>query len=96
MFKIKRTILLVSLLLTGFSSWAMSPKEIIYKAYISADMQLWRTVIDNLHAKANKTLEQELELLNYARHTLGIPLSVLWLRNRTQQGQSAVPWPQEH
>ena len=71
MFKIKRTILLVSLLLTGFSSWAMSPKEIIYKAYISADMQLWRTVIDNLHAKANKTLEQELELLNYEYGYIG-------------------------
>ena len=75
MFKIKRTILLVSLLLTGFSSWAMSPKEIIYKAYISADMQLWRTVIDNLHAKANKTLEQELELLNYEYGYIGWCLS---------------------
>ena len=67
MIKIKQKILLVSLtlLLTSLSSWGMTSKQIIYKAYISADMQLWRTVIDRLHAKANKTLEQELELLNY-------------------------------
>ena len=77
MIKIKQKILLVSLtlLLTSLSSWGMTSKQIIYKAYISADMQLWRTVIDNLHAKANKTLEQELELLNYEYGYIGWCLS---------------------
>ncbi|ATV32141.1 hypothetical protein [Prevotella intermedia] len=77
MIKIKQTILSVSLilLLTGLSSWATSPKKIIYRAYISVDMQLWRAVIDSLHAKANKTLEQELELLNYEYGYIGWCLS---------------------
>ena len=77
MIKIKQTILLVSLILflMDLSSWAMSPKKSIYRAYVSADMQLWRIVIDSLHAKANKTLEQELELLNYEYGYIGWCLS---------------------
>ena len=131
MIKIKKIILLVSLtlFLTDLSSWAMSPKKSIYKAYIGADMQLWRMVIDSLHTKSNKTIEQEIELLNYeygyigwclsqkkkqvadipeairssalkaynqpnTRSPLGIPLGILWVRNRTQQCQSSVPWSQ--
>lgn len=77
MIKIKKIILLVSLtlFLTDLSSWAMSPKKSIYKAYIGADMQLWRMVIDSLHAKSNKTIEQEIELLNYEYGYIGWCLS---------------------
>ena len=77
MIKLKQTILRVSLILflMDLSSWAMSPKKSIYRAYVSADMQLWRIVIDSLHAKANKTLEQELELLNYEYGYIGWCLS---------------------
>ncbi|MFC2604997.1 MAG: hypothetical protein ACFN20_04720, partial [Bacteroidota bacterium] len=53
----------------------MSPKKSIYKAYIGADMQLWRMVIDSLHAKSNKTIEQEIELLNYEYGYIGWCLS---------------------
>lgn len=75
--KLKRTIFLVSLtlLLTGLSSWAMSPKQSIYQAYVRADMQLWRMIIDSLHAEANKTMEQELELLNYEYGYIGWSIS---------------------
>lgn len=77
MIKIKKIILLVSLtlFLTDLSSWAMSPKKSIYKAYIGADMQLWRMVIDSLHTKSNKTIEQEIELLNYEYGYIGWCLS---------------------
>ena len=77
MIKIKQTILLVSLILflMDLSSWAMSPKKSIYRAYVSAVMKLWRIVIDSLHANANKTLELDLEILNYEYGYIGWCLS---------------------
>ena len=55
----------------SLSSYADNEKTIIYNAYISNDMGVWKKTIDNMNAQKNKTIEREFELLNYEYGYIG-------------------------
>lgn len=71
-FRLYIQLLIIGILISfSLSSYADNEKTIIYNAYISNDMGVWKKTIDNMNAQKNKTIEREFELLNYEYGYIG-------------------------
>ncbi|MFA6805819.1 MAG: tetratricopeptide repeat protein, partial [Bacteroidales bacterium] len=65
-FRKKVKLLLIGVLsLLSLTSFGANEKEIIYNAYITDNMSIWKKTIDAMDAETNKTIAREFELLNY-------------------------------
>lgn len=68
----KRCKILFLLLFALFPfSLMASERESIYNAYIFNDMESWKRIIDRMHTIPDKTVEQELDLLNFEYGYIG-------------------------
>ena len=67
----KRFIVMIMLLAFGFLSLNAQFKGVIYKAYISNNMNEWKKTMDKMEAETKKSDEFLLELINYQYGYIG-------------------------
>lgn len=67
----KRVIIAMLLFTVGFFKLSAQYKQEIYNAYINSNMDAWKTVIDELEQKSDKSDALLLELINYQYGYIG-------------------------